>query len=100
MTQEIRWEREGDTLHLRGILEQDTLLPLWEARHEAIAGLRSMELSRLQRVDTAGLALLIQFVALVKAQGQRLMLEGSSDNLLTLAKLYNLPENVMPLPAS
>ena len=100
MTQQISWERSGNTLRLQGVLEQDTLVPLWEARHEATTGMQVIALNGLERVDTAGLALLIQFAALAKQQGHALRLEGGSENLLTLAKLYNLPENLIPLPAS
>lgn len=100
MAQQFSWQRSGDVLRLQGVLEEETLAPLWEARHEATSGLRVIELNGLERVDTAGLALLIQLVALVKKQGVALRMEGGSENLMTLAKLYNLPENLMPLPAS
>lgn len=100
MAQKFAWERSGETLRLQGALEEETLGPLWESRHEATSGLRVIELNGLERVDTSGLALLVQLAALVKQQGATLRLEGASENLITLARLYNLPENLMPLAAS
>ncbi|PUW06324.1 phospholipid ABC transporter substrate-binding protein, partial [Cronobacter sakazakii] len=36
-------------------------------------------------------------VALTQAGGRGVTLEGMSENLTTLAKLYNLPENLLPI---
>ncbi|VFS09290.1 STAS domain-containing protein [Enterobacter cancerogenus] len=32
MTQQLSWSREGETLKLKGELDQDLLNPLWDAR--------------------------------------------------------------------
>ncbi|MGM1298724.1 STAS domain-containing protein, partial [Enterobacter hormaechei] len=47
-------------------------------------------------VDTAGIALLAHLVATGKKQGSSVTLTGVSDNVITLAQLYNLPEDVLP----
>ncbi|OUG67226.1 anti-sigma factor antagonist, partial [Klebsiella variicola] len=35
MTGQLSWTREGETLALHGELDQDLLVPLWEARARA-----------------------------------------------------------------
>jgi phospholipid transport system transporter-binding protein len=46
-------------------------------------------------VDTAGLALLVHFVALIRRQGREAQLIGKSENLQTVG-LYNLPADMIP----
>lgn len=93
MVDQLRWTREGDVLHVQGILEYETLAPLWQQRSQLMLGLARIDLSGVERVDTAGLALLVQFVAL----GVNVRISGISPSLRTLASLYNLPETVFPL---
>ena len=38
MSGQLSWTREGETLALHGELDQDLLVPLWEARAQATAG--------------------------------------------------------------
>ncbi len=69
MTGQLSWTREGETLALHGELDQDLLVPLWEARARATEGATIIDLSQTTRVDTAGLALLVHFVALDPPSG-------------------------------
>ncbi|MIQ23002.1 lipid asymmetry maintenance protein MlaB, partial [Salmonella enterica subsp. enterica] len=69
MTPQLTWTREADTLVLAGELDQDVLLPLWEMREEAVKGITCIDLSRVSRVDTGGLALLLHLIDLAKKQG-------------------------------
>lgn len=96
MTPQLSWAHEGERLVLQGELDQDVLNPLWEARQAAMSGISSIDLRDITRVDTAGVALLIHLIAQGKKQGRAVSLEGVSDNLLTLAALYNLPADVLP----
>ena len=66
MSGQLSWTREGETLALHGELDQDLLVPLWEARARATEGATIIDLSQTTRVDTAGLALLVHFVALIR----------------------------------
>jgi phospholipid transport system transporter-binding protein len=75
MTGQLSWTRDGETLALRGELDQDLLVPLWEARAQATDGV-SIDLSAVTRVDTAGLALLVHFIALIRRQGGEAKLTG------------------------
>ncbi|ORC19246.1 phospholipid ABC transporter substrate-binding protein [Enterobacter cloacae subsp. cloacae] len=96
MSQQLSWSREGETLTLSGELDQDLLNPLWDKRHEAMQGVTLIDLSHVTRVDTAGISLLAHLVAVGKKQGATVTLHGASDNVVTLAQLYNLPQDVLP----
>jgi phospholipid transport system transporter-binding protein len=96
MMSHLSWTREGETLLLTGELDQDYLNPLWDARHETMQGISCIDLGGISRVDTAGVALLVHLVAAGKGQGRQVTLAGASDNVITLAQLYNLPEDVLP----
>ena len=96
MAQSLTWTREGDKLVLVGELDQDVLNPLWDARVEAMKGVTCIDLSQVSRVDTGGLALLVHLIDQGKRQGNRVVLSGVNDKVYTLAKLYNLPDDVLP----
>ena len=55
-----------------------------------------IDLNGLSRVDTAGLALLVHLVDLIRSQGRKVSLEGVSEKVATLKRLYNLPEDMIP----
>ena len=44
MSGQLSWTREGETLALHGELDQDLLVPLWEARAQATAGTAIIDL--------------------------------------------------------
>ena len=94
MSESLSWMQTGDTLALSGELDQDVLLPLWEMREEAVKGITCIDLSRVSRVDTGGLALLLHLIDLAKKQGNNVTLQGVNDKVYTLAKLYNLPASL------
>ena len=96
MSQQLRWSREGETLRLSGELDQDLLNPLWDKRQEAMQGVTLIDLTEVTRVDTAGVALLAHLIAVGKKQGASVTLRGASENVVTLAQLYNLPQDVLP----
>lgn len=96
MAEELSWTRDGEHLTLLGELDQDFLVPLWDARNEATQGVSVIDLNGLSRVDTAGLALLVHLVDLINSQGRKVRLEGVSEKVATLKRLYNLPEDMIP----
>ncbi|ABV15645.1 TPA: lipid asymmetry maintenance protein MlaB [Citrobacter koseri] len=96
MTQSLSWTREGDTLALAGELDQDVLNPLWDARVDAMKDVTCIDLSQVSRVDSGGLALLVHLVDQAKRQGNSVSLQGVNEKVYTLAKLYNLPADVLP----
>lgn len=83
MSESLSWMQTGDTLALSGELDQDVLLPLWEMREEAVKGITCIDLSRVSRVDTGGLALLLHLIDLAKKQGNNVTLQGVNDKVYT-----------------
>ncbi|ALR78268.1 lipid asymmetry maintenance protein MlaB [[Enterobacter] lignolyticus] len=96
MTPSLGWTRDNDRLRLQGELDQDVIPPLWDARAEATAGVSILDLSDVTRVDTAGVALLVHFVALIRAQGKTPEIVGKSEKMQTLVQLYNLSDDLIP----
>ncbi|VED46174.1 Uncharacterized protein YrbB [Raoultella terrigena] len=96
MSGQLSWTRSGERLALQGELDQDLLVPLWDDRLQVTEGVSTIDLNAVTRVDTAGLALLVHFVALIRRQGREAQLIGKSDNLQTLIALYNLPVDMIP----
>lgn len=96
MTDSLRWTREGGRLSLQGELDQDFLVPLWDAREEATQGIDIIDLTDITRVDTAGVALLMHLVAHIRQQGRAVSIEGKSEKMNTLVQLYNLTPDLIP----
>ena len=96
MSEQLSWNRDGERLALRGELDQEFILPLWNSRAQATDGVSTIDLSDVSRVDSAGVALLVHFVALVRRQGKTAQVVGKSENLQTLVSLYNLPADMIP----
>lgn len=95
MSESLSWMQTGDTLALSGELDQDVLLPLWEMREEAVKGITCIDLSRVSRVDTGTGTAAPSYRSGEKA-GQQCDASGVNDKVYTLAKLYNLPADVLP----
>lgn len=96
MADALRWTREDGRLSLQGELDQDFLVPLWDAREEATQGVEIIDLSAITRVDTAGVALLMHLVTLIRNQGRQVKVVGKSEKMNTLVQLYNLPADLIP----
>ncbi len=95
MSESLSWMQTGDTLALSGELDQDVLLPLWEIREEAVKGLPASILAVCLawiRVDWHCCSIL----SIWRKAGQQCDASGVNDKVYTLAKLYNLPADVLP----
>ncbi|MBW7981629.1 lipid asymmetry maintenance protein MlaB [Enterobacillus tribolii] len=87
----LSWQKEGQTLKLSGALDRDSLLALWDTRQSALQGVSLLDVSALQRVDSAGLAMLVH----LQNEGRPLALSGITDRLRTLIALYNLSDIIV-----
>lgn len=96
MADSLRWTREKGLLRLQGELDQDFLVPLWDAREDATLDVETIDLSAVTRVDTAGVALLIHLVERIRRQGRQASIVGASEKMKTLVQLYNLPPELIP----
>lgn len=95
MAETLSWQAEDDRLILRGELDRVTLLPFWEQREQALQGIRFLDVSRLDRVDSAGVALMLHLCEMQARRGGMLRLTGVTEKLRTLITLYNL-HNILP----
>ncbi len=84
-----RPDKDG-TLPLAGALTMETVnklfrefTPLWREG----GGPTAIDLSGAERIDSAGLALLLEWQAQARNRGQALALQNPPDDLLTLAAL-------------
>lgn len=101
MTGELRWQSVDDRLQLSGELNHQTLLPLWQQRVALVARHQSVDVAALQRVDSAGLALLIHLRQLARSQYQRdLPIRGITPTLRLLIELYGLQEIIDEAPVT
>lgn len=96
MAEPLSWQSQEGTLTLKGDLDRETLLPLWQQRETLLAESVGLDVSQLQRVDSAGLALLVHFYHEQAQKGRDLQIIGVSDRLRTLIDLYNL-NDVIPV---
>ncbi|MGJ3349954.1 lipid asymmetry maintenance protein MlaB [Morganella morganii] len=88
MTAALTWEKQGETLSLKGELDRDTLLSFWNARQQQMNAVQTVDVAGLSHVDSAGLAML------VRLRGERpdapFVLSGVSANLQMLMSLYGV----------
>ncbi len=74
---------EGDTLRLRGVLDRAAVQAL-------PAKLARLELGEVERVDSAGLALLAELAARARNQGHPLSISGTPAGFNELSAAYRL----------
>ncbi|TKI06910.1 lipid asymmetry maintenance protein MlaB [Martelella alba] len=95
MAEPLSWQVEGDTLSLEGELDRATLLSLWARRASLPSGVSRLDVSRLRRVDSAGVAALLHLCAFQSRRGGSLAVAGATDRLRTLISLYKL-DGILP----
>jgi anti-anti-sigma factor len=59
-------------------------------RADQLAAAGTLDLSRVTRVDSAGLALLLELNRRCRARGGKLVLRGADERLLRLARFFGL----------
>ena len=100
MSPDAPLETEGDTLRLRGGLDLTTVAGLWSdsrALFESPRPPARVDVSVVDRVDSAGVALLVQWVAMAQARGVTLRVEGMNPAMGDLIALADL-EPLLPVP--
>ncbi|WP_457913633.1 lipid asymmetry maintenance protein MlaB [Candidatus Gillettellia adelgis] len=90
MSTALIYESQSKKLILRGVLDRDTLLPLWRQRDKLLVNKTEINVTHLKEVDPAGLACLIHLRAYQYQQGVELKISGTSSRLKKLMALYNL----------
>lgn len=83
----LSWLFEQSVLLLKGELTEGTVPSLWQQRHTLLASVTRIDLTNLTRVDSAGLALLINFH---QTAVKPIQFTGMSAQVKQLLDLYNL----------
>lgn len=90
MKGQLSWQIQESTLCLAGVLDHETLLPLWQQRLSVVNSIDIIDVSGLERVESAGLALLVHLFQLIRQHGSTPVFRGVTEALSSLITLYNL----------
>jgi phospholipid transport system transporter-binding protein len=82
--------RQADALVFVGALDRAAAIALWPQASRALDGVRSLDLSAVTGVDSAGLALLAELAERLRAQGHPPVLTGEPAGLTELRGAYRL----------
>ena len=80
---------EGDTLLLAGVINREAVVALWPQLTRALAPVRQLDLGAVDGIDSAGLALLGELAARLRAHGIG-NVSGSPAGLDELCAAYRL----------
>lgn len=85
-----RVQREGDALVFAGVLDRAACTGLWSSASQLLAGTQRLNLSQVTAVDSAGLALLAELAARLRAAGTLPQWQGEPAGLSELRAAYRL----------
>lgn len=85
----VSFEVNGHTVAVIGGLNRDTVPVAWQQRQQWAAGTGTLtlDLTQVQAVDSAGLAMLIQLQAELQQQGRALHLHSVNKQLRAIAEV-------------
>ena len=83
-------QRDGDALVFTGALDRAACTGLWADASKVLAGAQRIVLTSVTTVDSAGLALLAELAARLRASGATPQLEGEPVGLSELRTAYRL----------
>ncbi|WP_340609628.1 lipid asymmetry maintenance protein MlaB [Xenorhabdus bharatensis] len=86
----LSWKQAGNTLFLKGTLDRDSLLPLWQQKDSLLAHIENIDVSGLEHVDSTGMALFVRIKGDWQQSGKVVTFSGIGERLNTLIALYGL----------
>lgn len=81
---------DGDALAFAGALDRAAAARLWPSASQSLAGVQRIVLTEVTTVDSAGLALLAELAARLRAAGVVPRIEGEPAGLAELRTAYRL----------
>ena len=84
------FHKEGDALIFAGALDRAAAAALWPTASKMLAGAQRIVLTKVTSVDSAGLALLAELAARLRAAGAAPHIEGEPAGLSELRTAYRL----------
>ena len=89
----LSWQQQNRVLSLTGELTGDTVGLLWAQQLSVLQHIEQIDVSQLKRVDSIGLALLVNFCVASRVSTQKeIRLCNITPRLATLITLYNLQQ--------
>ncbi len=83
--------RDGEALVLTGALDRAAATALWPQALSQLAGVRTLDLSAVERLDSAGVALVAELAARLRRQGAGTVdVRGTPPGLEELQAAYRL----------
>jgi phospholipid transport system transporter-binding protein len=82
--------RDGDALVFSGAIDRAAAAALWALASRSLAGVQRIVLTNVTTVDSAGLALLAELAARLRAAGTTPRIEGEPAGLAELRAAYRL----------
>jgi phospholipid transport system transporter-binding protein len=83
-------QRDGDALVFAGAIDRAAAAVLWPKALAALSGVQRIVLTKVTTVDSAGLALLAELAARLRAVGSEARIEGEPAGLSDLRAAYRL----------
>ena len=92
--------REGDALVFSGALDRGAAAALWAPASKSLAGAQRIVLTNVTTVDSAGLALLAELAARLRAAGAMPSIKGEPAGLSELRAAYRLTTPGLDFPGA
>ncbi|MDG4605006.1 MAG: STAS domain-containing protein [Candidatus Contendobacter sp.] len=91
-------DRDGETLRIRGELDFDSVAELWNATESLFAAAppSRIDLSGISRANSAGVALLVEWLGRTRRQGQELIFVNVPAQMRAIITIADL-DTVLPL---
>ncbi len=89
------WALNGDELILSGILDKYSGVELWNNRQKFIKSAINIQLSDLEKTDSAGLATLIALYKEAKQKNIPMKIQGAPQQLLDIAEVSGV-KDILP----
>lgn len=90
---ECQLQLENGKLHLRGVLDKNSVPTAWHCSQHLLRQQQapdSIDLSEVEHIDSAGLALLLEWQSWAQRKQHQLHLQHAPQQLLMLARLSEL----------
>jgi len=81
---------DGPRARLTGVLDLDAVVALWPRLQALPGSVSQLDLAEVDRIDSAGLALLAELTARARADGRTLVIHGTPDGFNELSAAYRL----------
>lgn len=99
MSEKLRWEFVNQRLKLQGVLDHSTVPAVWQQQQQWLSRIKEclyVDLTALSRIDSAGLALLLQIAENAQKGQLACQMIGMTDELLSLVDIYHLQPIIIP----